>query len=109
MTQKAHLRRYCQHFKVRRVAITSCATSKFTKDSKQSLLELACMPCVKILKDIKISRKQVDGVIFSSCSTEQYSSAIISEMLGIRPKLSYRLDSLCNSGTNAVASAFSAI
>ena len=47
--------------------------------------------------------------MFSSCATDQYSSAIISEMLGIHPKITYRIDNLCNSGTNAVTSAFAII
>ncbi|HKZ61406.1 MAG TPA: thiolase family protein [Nitrososphaera sp.] len=93
---------------MRRVAISSWATSKFSKDSKVPLLELACEPCADMLKS-GISRNEIDAVLFSSCATEQYSSTIISEMLGIRPKVSHRIDSLCNSGTNAVASAFSMI
>lgn len=94
---------------MRRVAISSWATSKFVKDSKQSLFELACDPCVEILKNCNISRREVDSLLLSSCATEQYSSTIVSEMLGIQPKVSYRIDSLCNSGTNAVTSAFSMI
>lgn len=94
---------------MRRVAITSWATSKFAKDSKMSVFELACGPCIDILKNIKISRKEIDAVIVSSCATEQYSSTIVSEMLGIKPKISHRIDNLCNSGTNAIASAFSLI
>ena len=39
----------------------------------------------------------------------RYSSAIISEMLGINPRISHRIDNLCNSGTTAVASAFAII
>ncbi|HEX2558211.1 MAG TPA: hypothetical protein VHK86_07800, partial [Nitrososphaera sp.] len=73
---------------MRRVAISSWATSKFVKDSKLSLFELACEPCVEILKDGNVSRKDIDAVIFSSCATEQYSSTIVSEMLGMRPKVS---------------------
>jgi acetyl-CoA C-acetyltransferase len=91
---------------LRRVAIASWATGKFAKDSRQSLFELACQPCIEILKN---TDKKVDAVMFSSCATEQYSSAIISEMLGIKPKMSQRIDNLCNSGTNAIASAFSLI
>jgi len=94
---------------VRRVAISSWATSKFVKDSKLPLFELACQPCIEILKDNNISRKEIDAVMFSSCATDQYSSTIVSEMLGMRPKVSHRIDNLCNSGTNAVASAFSLI
>ena len=71
-----------------------------------SLLELACEPCAEILKH---SGKEIDAVLFSSCATDQYSSTIISEMLDIRPKISHRIDNLCNSGTNAVASGFSMI
>lgn len=70
------------------------------------LLELACEPCTKMLKH---SGKEIDAVLLSSCATDQYSAAIISEMLGICPKVSHRIDNLCNSGTNAVASAFSLI
>jgi len=91
---------------VRRVAISSWATTKFAKDAKMPLIELACEPCAEILKH---SGKEIGAVLFSSCATDQYSSAIISEMLGIRPKVSHRIDNLCNSGTNAVASAFSMI
>lgn len=91
---------------MRRIAISSWATSRFAKDAKMSLLELACEPCAEILKR---SGKEIDAVLFSSCATDQYSSAIISEMLGIHPKVSHRIDNLCNSGTNAVASAFSMI
>jgi acetyl-CoA C-acetyltransferase len=94
---------------MRKVAISSCATSMFTKQSKMSLLELACEPSVQILKKNGISEKEIDAVLFSSCATDQYSSTIISEMLGIHPKISHRVDNLCNSGTNAIASAFAMI
>jgi acetyl-CoA C-acetyltransferase len=72
------------------------------------LLELACEPCAEILKS-GVSGKEIDAVLFSSCATDQYSSTIVCEMLGMRPKVSYRIDNLCNSGTNAVSSAFSMI
>ena len=94
---------------MRRVAIASWATGKFSKDSKLSLFELACQPCIDIIKNGSISQKEIDAVMLSSCATEQYSSTIVSEMLGIKPKISHRIDNLCNSGTNAVASAFSLI
>jgi acetyl-CoA C-acetyltransferase len=74
-----------------------------------SVFELACEPCVEILKNDGISTKEIDAVLFSSCATDQYSSAIISEMLGIHPKISHRVDNLCNSGTNAITSAFAMI
>jgi acetyl-CoA C-acetyltransferase len=94
---------------MRKVAVSSWATSTFTKGSKMSLFELACEPSVQLIRRNRLSAKEIDAVLFSSCATDQYSSAIISEMLGIHPKITYRIDNLCNSGTNAVTSAFAII
>jgi acetyl-CoA C-acetyltransferase len=94
---------------MRKVAVSSWATSTFTKGSKMSLFELACEPSVQLIRESGVSAKEIDAVLFSSCATDQYSSVIISEMLGIYPRISYRVDNLCNSGTNAVASAFAII
>lgn len=91
---------------MRRVAISSAATSRFTKASDRTVFDIACEPCIDILKK---SGKDVDAVLFSTCATEQYSSAIIAEMLGLKPKVSQRMDNLCNSGTNAIATAYSLI
>jgi acetyl-CoA C-acetyltransferase len=73
------------------------------------LFDLACKPCRNILTRSYITKEEIDAVIFSSCSFEQYSSSIISDMLGLSPKISHRIDNLCNSGTNAIVSAFSYI
>jgi acetyl-CoA C-acetyltransferase len=94
---------------VREVAIAAYATTKFSRTSDRSLFELACEPCSNILRRYDITKEEIDAVIFSSCSCEQYSSSIISDMLGLSPKISHRLDNLCNSGTNAIVSAFSYI
>jgi acetyl-CoA C-acetyltransferase len=94
---------------MRKVAISSSATSRFSRHSNMSLFELACEPSVQILKEDAISSKEIDAVLFSSCATDQYSSTIISEMLGIHPKVSHRIDNLCNSGTNAIISGFAMI
>jgi acetyl-CoA C-acetyltransferase len=91
---------------VRRVAISSAATSRFAKAAERPIFDIACEPCFDILKE---SGKDVDAVLFSTCATEQYSSTIVSEMLGLKPKVSQRMDNLCNSGTNAIATAYSLI
>lgn len=91
---------------MRRVAIASAATTKFTKISEKPIFELACDPCVEIVRDFG---KGIEAVMLSTCATDQYSSAIVSEMLGLKPKVSQRIDNLCNSGTNAIASAYSMI
>jgi acetyl-CoA C-acetyltransferase len=94
---------------VREVAIAAYATTKFSRTSDTSLFDLACEPCRNILKRYEITKEEIDAVIFSSCSSEQYSSSIISDMLGLTPKISHRIDNLCNSGTSAIVSAFSHI
>ena len=94
---------------MRKVAISSWATSAFTRGSAMSLFELACEPALRVIRDSSLSPKEIDALFFSSCASDQYSSTIISEMLGIRPRVSFRIDNLCNSGTNAVASAFAFI
>jgi acetyl-CoA C-acetyltransferase len=94
---------------MRKVAVCSWATSTFKKSSKISLFELACEPSIRLIRENGISPKEIDAVLFSTCAADQYTSAIISEMLGINPRISHRIDNLCNSGTNAVASAFAMI
>jgi acetyl-CoA C-acetyltransferase len=91
---------------LRRVAIASAATGRFTKASDRPIFELACEPCITVLKEVG---RDVDAVMLSTCATDQYSSTIVSEMLGLKPKVSQRIDNLCNSGTNAIASAYSMI
>jgi len=94
---------------VRRVAIVSQAGSKYSKDSGKSIFDLACEPCAKILNNENLDKTHLGAVLFSSCTTEQYSSTILSELLGIRPQMSQRIDNLCNSGTNAIVSGYSLI
>lgn len=106
MTQKVQLGQCSRHSDVRKVAIISSETGKFAKDSNLSLFELACQPCIDLLKASKLYKNNIDAVVFSSCSADQYSSSILCEYLGIQPKISYHIDNLCNSGTNAVISAF---
>ena len=94
---------------MRSVAVCSYATSKFTKRSNLSIFDLACQPCIKVITESNISKSEIDAVLFSSCSAEQYGSNIICEMLGISPRVSHRVESLCNSGTNSIVSAYAYI
>src|SRR3712207_8542431 len=82
--QKVQLGQCSQHSDVRKVAIISSQSGKFTKDSNLSLFELACQPCIDVLKDSPIYKDNIDAVILSSCCTDQYSSSILCEYLGIR-------------------------
>ena len=92
-----------------RVAIVDQSTCKFTKDTSLSVLEIACEPCKEILERYKNKGIEIDSVFLSTTADVQYGSTIVSEYLGIKPIISQRLDNLCNSGTNAIVSAYSMI
>jgi acetyl-CoA C-acetyltransferase len=91
------------------VSIVAGVTSEFRKGTDNDIPHIALESAVKLLKDTGFPRNLLDAVIVSSCSSDQYLSSIISEMLGVTPKISHRIDNLCNSGTNAIISAFSYI
>jgi acetyl-CoA C-acetyltransferase len=92
-----------------RVAIVDQSTSKFTKDAVVSVEEIACEPCKEILARHKNTDLQIDSVFLSTTADVQYGSTIVSEYLGLKPRISQRLDNLCNSGSNAIVSAYSMI
>ena len=85
-----------------KVAIIDYATTKFRKLTEKPLYELACEPSMEILKSSKITANEVDGLLFSSCSHDIYGGAIVSEMLGMTPKITCRIENLCNSGTRTL-------
>jgi acetyl-CoA C-acetyltransferase len=92
-----------------KVAIVDYATTKFRKLTDKSVYELACEPSMEILRSSKITANKIEGVLFSSCSHDLYGGAIVSEMLGLNPKITCRIDNLCNSGTVAISAAYSYI
>ena len=94
---------------MRKVSIVAGVTSEFRKGTDNDIPHIALESAMKLLKDTGFPRNLLDAVIVSSCSSDQYLSSIISEMLGVTPKISHRIDNLCNSGTNAIISAFSYI
>ena len=55
------------------------------------------------------SQDYVDAVLVSTCDNAQYTASILSEMLGIKPKIAHRIENMCNSGSNALISAYSYI
>lgn len=91
------------------MSIVAGVTSEFRKGTDNDIPQIALESAMKLLKDTGFPRNLLDAVIVSSCSSDQYLSSIISEMLGVTPKISHRIDNLCNSGTNAIISAFSYI
>lgn len=92
-----------------KIAIDSIDTVGFQKFSNQSVPELACKSIMNLLKKTKIDKHEIDGLIVSTCSNEQYLGNIISEMVGLNPKISTKIENLCNSGTSAIFLAYSLI
>ena len=84
-------------------------TSEFRKGTDIDIVHIALESALKLLKDTGFPRNLIDAVIVSSCSTDQYLSSVLAEIVGVTPKISHRIDNLCNSGTNAIISAYSYI
>ena len=92
-----------------RVGIAGYGQTKFsTEDSK---IESVLLKATKNLFDStsNLSQKDIDAVLVSTNNNSKYLSAILSEMAGIQPKISHSIESLCNSGTNAIVAAYSYI
>jgi len=94
---------------MRRVAFAGYGLTKFRKGS-DSLYTLACESASDLFQNSRnVSHQDVQAVLVSTCDNEQYTSSIISEMLGLKPKISHRIENMCNSGGNAMISAYSYI
>jgi len=92
-----------------KVAIDSCDTLKFERYSDNTLPDLACKSIINLLNKTNIDRNEIDGLLISSCSNENYLSNIVSEMINLNPKISTNVENLCNSGTSAIFLAYSLI
>jgi acetyl-CoA C-acetyltransferase len=92
-----------------KVGIVSYGITKFSRDD--SKIESVLLKSTKNLFDDcpNLSKNDIDAVLVSTNNNSKYLSAILSEMAGIQPKLAHTIESLCNSGTNAIVSAFSYI
>lgn len=92
-----------------KVGIASYGITKFSKED--SKIESVLLKSTKKLFDSSpnLSRDDIDAVLVSTNNNSKYLSAILSEMSGIEPKIAHSIESLCNSGTNAIVSAYSYI
>jgi acetyl-CoA C-acetyltransferase len=92
-----------------KVGIVGYGNTPFTKDDDkiESILHKSVNQLFKT--NSKIDKKQIDTVLVSTNNNSKYLSPILSEMAGIQPKIAHSIESLCNSGTNSIVSAFSYI
>ena len=94
---------------MKKVAVVGCGNTKFTKDELP--IESLLLESTKNVFDTtrNLSQDIVDGVIVSTNDNSKYLGAILSELSGIKPKISHTVEHLCSSGTSAVISGFSYI
>jgi acetyl-CoA C-acetyltransferase len=92
-----------------KVAIVGTGQTKFSKDdgNVEELLFESADNCIKSVNNY--DSNNVDGVLVATNNNSKYLGAILSETLGIQPKISHSIEHLCSSGTNAIISAYAYI
>lgn len=92
-----------------KVAITSVGLTDFSRDDIS--IENILLKATKELFDTtpNLQQSDIDAVLVSSNNNTKYLSAILSDIAGISPRISHSVESLCNSGTNAIVSGYSYI
>ena len=92
-----------------KVGIASYGITKFSREDLK--IESILLKSTKKLFDNapNLNRNDIDAVLVSTNNNSKYLSAILSEMSGIEPRIAHSVESLCNSGTNAIVSAYSYI
>ncbi|MCV0392230.1 MAG: thiolase family protein [Nitrosopumilus sp.] len=92
-----------------KIGISAYGITPFSKnDTKVESLLLNATKNL-LTSNSKIDKNNIDTVLVSTNSNSQYLSAILSESIGIQPKIAHSIESLCNSGTNSIVSAYSYI
>jgi len=91
---------------MKRAAIVATGLTKFNKTEKplDSIMLSAIKPIFENTRNL--DQKDVDVVLTSTNANKNYLANIISELSGIKPKISHSVESLCNSGTNSLVSAY---
>ena len=92
-----------------KVGIIGYGITPFSKDDQK--IESVLLNSTKELfkNNPKIDRNDVDAVLVSTNNNSKYLSPVLSEMVGIQPNVTHTIESLCNSGTNSIVSAYSYI
>ena len=92
-----------------KVAIVGTGQTKFSKDDDniEKLLFESASNCLQSTNNLDLNN--IDGVLVSTNNNSKYLGAILSETIGIQPKISHSIEHLCSSGTNAIISAYAYI
>ncbi len=91
------------------VAIVGTGQTKFSKDDDdvEKLLFESTRNCIQSIENCE--PKDIEGVLVSTNNNSKYLGAILSETLGLQPKISHSIEHLCSSGTNALISGYAYI
>ena len=94
---------------MRKVGIAASGLTEFSKND--SSIESLMLSSVKSLFDESgnLSQADIDVVLTSTNDNKKYLANIMSELSGISPRVAHSVESLCNSGTNGIVSAYSYI
>lgn len=94
---------------MKKIAVTGYCTTKFSIDDIP--IERSLLSAIKLMfeQTKNLTQNDIDAVLVSTNENKKYLSSIVSEMSGISPKISHSVESLCNSGTNSIISAYSYI
>ena len=94
---------------MKKVGIIAYGITPFTKDDQK--IESVLHKSTKNLFETnsEIDKNDIDAVLVSTNNNSKYLAPILSEMVGIQPKIAHSIESLCNSGTNSIVSAYSYI
>lgn len=92
-----------------KVGVAGYGIIPFTKDDKK--IESILFESTRNLleNNPKIEKNEIDAVLISTNNNSKYLSPILSESIGIQPKIAHSIENLCNSGTNSIVSAYSYI
>jgi len=91
------------------VGIAATGLTKFTKNDVP--IELLMGSSVKPIfnEATNLEHKDIEVVLTSTNANNKYLANIVSEFCGISPKIAHSVESLCNSGTNCIVSAYAYI
>ncbi len=92
-----------------RAGLVSGGLTKFSR--KDTSIESLMVSAIKQIFDNtpNLEQKNIDAVLVSTNANNKYLANIVSELSGIEPKIAHTVESLCNSGTNCLVSAYAYI
>ncbi len=90
-----------------KVGLAAYGSTKFSTDDKpvESFLLEATKELFNNSKNLV--QNDIDVVLVSTNDNSKYLAPVLSELSGIKPRISHTVESLCNSGTNTIVSAYS--